>query len=67
MSAFLVFTLHNKKGPVYVKPAEIVSFCYAPEGGTRIVTRQKQTYYVLEELDEVSQEIEDFFDQKFNQ
>ena len=61
MSNFLSFELHKSTGSVMIKPGEIVSFSPAPEGGTRLVTRQKQVYYVTEEMDEVNAMIEIFF------
>ena len=60
-SNFLRFELHNKKGDVLIKPGEIVSISPAPEGGARIITRQKQTYYILELVDQVEEMIKIYF------
>ena len=63
---FLLFNLHEKKGRCYVKPSEITSVSPAPKGGARIVTRQNQTYYVNETVEEVQEDINDFFENKGN-
>lgn len=57
---FFRFELHGDKGRVLVNPFEFSSISPAPEGGTRIVTKQKQVYYVEEKLFEVDDMIEDF-------
>ena len=60
-SNFLSFELHGNNGRVLVKPGEITSISPAPEGGTRIVTRQKQIYYIVEEQSDVDVMIRIYF------
>jgi len=62
MSHFLSFTLHKEKGEALIKPGEITSISPAPEGGSRIVTRQKQLFYVAEEVKDVESMILLFFE-----
>lgn len=66
MSAYLKFEMQKNNGPAFVKPGEITSFTIAPEGGTRLVTRQKQVYYIAEDIDEVDEMIKEFFDEIHN-
>lgn len=61
MSAYLIFELKEDGGDAYVKPAEIVSFSNGSRGGSRIVTRQNQVYYVEETLIKIDSMIKDFF------
>lgn len=49
MSHFLSFEMHQEKGFAKIKPAEIVAISPAPKGGSRIVTKQGQLYYVIDE------------------
>lgn len=60
-SRFLQFELHNGK-IVKIKPYEIVTISDAPEGGARIVTRQVQTFYVVETPNDVENMIELHFE-----
>lgn len=62
MSRFLTFTMHKKAGNALIKPGEITSICPAPEGGSRIVTHQKQIFYVEEEVQDVDRMILEFFE-----
>lgn len=60
-SNFISLTMHGDRGNVMIKPGEIVSFSVAPEGGSRVVTRQKQVYYVTDEMVDVEAMIILFF------
>ena len=60
-SNFLCFELHGKRGDAYIKPGEITSISPSPDGGSRIVTRQKQLYYVVEAVIDVEASIRLFF------
>lgn len=60
-SNFIELELHGEKGKVLIKPGEITSISPAPEGGSRVVTRQKQIYYVIEEMDDVEITIRMYF------
>lgn len=67
MSHFLSFTLHKEKGEALIKPGEITSISPAPEGGSRIVTRQKQIFYVTEDTRDVETSIVVFFEELENE
>lgn len=60
-SNFLQFQMHKNDEPLYVKPGEITSISPAPEGGSRIVTRQKQVYYIVENVIDVEATIRIYF------
>ena len=60
-SHFLCFTLHKNDQEAFIKPGEITSISPAPEGGSRVVTRQKQIYYVVESVRDVESMIRIFF------
>lgn len=60
-SNFLTFEMHGDKGNVLVKPGEVTSISPAPEGGSRIVTRQRQIYYVTEPVEDVEAMIRIYF------
>lgn len=62
MTAYLKFTMQKNDGAAFIKPGEIVQFSLAPEGGSRIVTRQEQIYYVSQNPDQVIQMIDEFFE-----
>lgn len=63
INKYITFKMQKSLDPVRIKPSEITSFSVAPEGGTRIVTRQKQVYYVTEKLVEVEDKIDKYFNQ----
>ena len=60
-SNFITLVLHKSTGDVLVKPGEITSISPAPEGGARVVTRQKQIYYVVETVEDVEAIIRIYF------
>lgn len=60
---FLQFQL-QKKGKALIKPYDISSINEAPEGGARIVTKQSQIFYVVEEVEQVEEKINSYFDEK---
>jgi len=60
-SNFICLELHKDNGDVLIKPGEITSISPAPEGGSRVVTRQKQVYYVVEPVKDVESLIRIYF------
>jgi len=60
-SNFISLELHGDNGSALVKPGEITSISPAPEGGARVVTRQKQIYYVIESVEDVEAMIRMYF------
>jgi hypothetical protein len=60
-SNFITLELHKNTGEVLIKPAEITAISPAPEGGARVVTRQRQIYYVVETVRDVDSLIRLYF------
>lgn len=62
ISHFLHFKLQKLDDVARIKPGEIVSIMPSPDGGSRIVTRQQQVFYVLELPEIVETMIFNFFE-----
>ena len=62
-SHFMKLEMQKIDDVVRVKPGEIMSIAPASEGGSRIVTRQNQVFYVKEYPEDIETKIILFFEE----